>query len=145
MQMCWIVALLSSSLKFRFWDSILALLRMRRQYRFDSRPTQFIFLFCSVSTPALGLTQLPVQWIREVVLQNVQTGSGAHPGFYSKNSLDVVLIAIFHLAMRLSVSADKGVLPLHSFVALAGTTLLLLCFFFLSLSEFSLILNSWQN
>jgi hypothetical protein len=62
-----------------------------------------------------------------------------------QSGLDVVLIAIFHLVMRLSVSADKGVHPLHSFMALAGTTLLLPCFFFLSLSEFYLILNSRQN
>jgi hypothetical protein len=44
---------------------------------FDPRQGQRIFLLVSASRPALGLTQLPVQWVPGAFSPGVKRGRGA--------------------------------------------------------------------
>jgi hypothetical protein len=81
---------------------------------FDTRQGQRIFPLSSVSRPALGPTQPPVQWVPEVLSPGVKRGRG------------VTLTTHPHLVPRSRMSRNYNSSQLSEFMACSGTALSLI-------------------
>jgi hypothetical protein len=88
--------------------------------RFDPRQGQRIFPLASVSRPALGPTQPPVQWVPGVFSPEAKSGRG------------VTLTTHPHLVPRSWMSRSYTSSPPSASMACSGTSLL---FFFLLFTE----------
>ena len=81
-------------------------------YGFISQQGKEIFLFSEPSSPALGPTQLPTQWVPVFIMSE-----------YSSWGMKVT--TQLHLVPRSVMNGPVPLLPPHTFMACTGTTLVL--------------------